>query len=205
MKKLALFLLMAVFTLTPLTLAACGNGPVADAPEPAAPPPQEAAGAASSDPAPAEPEPDDDTAPPEDDEPEGVPDFALRVSDFLIEMDQDFEYVRAALGEPLAEFSRPSCAFDGEDIVFDYPNIEISTYPVGDAHHVHTIVFKNDLVRTTEGGIRLHSSLQAVLDAYGDDYEHDSGMYTFTRGLTTLEFFVEDDMVTEIAYGFIIE
>jgi len=30
-------------------------------------------------------------------------------------------------------------------------------------------------------------------------------MYTFTRGLTTLEFYVEDDIVLGITYGFILE
>ena len=203
MRKLVLLL---VLLLAVLILAACGGGQAEVVPEPADPEPQEVEGAATSEPAPAPPEPDEaeDAAPAGDNEPEAQPDFALLVGDFLIEMDQDVAYVLAALGEPLGEFEEPSCAFDGIDRVFAYSDIQIHTYPVGDSDHVHTVFFLSDLVRTTEGGIRLNSDLQAVLDVYGDDYEYDSGMYTFTRGLTTLEFLIRDGKVANIIYGFII-
>ena len=185
-------------------MSACGDGQVEDTPDLPEQPPQETESTASSDTTAAGPGADD-TAPVEDAEPEEPPLFALKVGNFLIEMDQNIDEVLAALGEPQGVFVAPSCAFDGEDRIFQYPSVQIHTYPKGDEDFVHTISLRDDTVRTTEGRIYLGASLQSVIDAYGDDYEHDSGMYTYTRGLTTLEFFIEDDIVMGITYGFIIE
>jgi len=198
-------LLVVLFIFLVFGLSACGGGadvleePGLDLPL------QGSDSAVSGEPADTDDTVGGDATLPEVDEPEGLPDFALRVGDFLIEMDQDFAIVLAALGEPLDEFEAPSCAFDGIDRVFLYPDFEVRTYPKGGLDHVHTIVFENDLIRTTEGGIRLGASLQAVIDAYGEDYEHDTGMYTYTRGLTTLEFLIDDGIVTNILYGYVIE
>jgi len=207
MKKSLLLLLI----LTILLLTSCANG------QPAVQPPStESENTANgsndtnqSDPVPAISDPDPDTenndANSEESEP-GVPSvFSFKVRDFVVEMDQDINDVLAALGEPLGIFEAPSCAFDGIDRIFSYPGVQIHTYPVGDSDYVHTIMFLDDSHRTAEGAIRLGSAIQSVFDAYGEDYSYDSGMYTFTRGLTTLEFFVENDMVMGITYGFIIE
>ena len=184
-------------------MSACGNAQVEDTPDTPEQAPQETGSATSDDTAPADPG-TDDTAPLEDAEPDEPPLFALKVGNFLIEMDQNINEVLDALGEPQGIFVAPSCAFDGDDRIFQYPSVQIHTYPKGDDDFVHTISLRDDTVRTTEGRIYLGSNLQSVLDAYGDDYEHDSGMYTYTRGPTTLEFFIEDDIVMGITYGLII-
>jgi len=148
--------------------------------------------------------PNNDSSHSDNPDQQGTPDFALRVGDFLIEMDQDIEKVLAAIGEPQGIFVAPSCAFDGEDRIFQYSNIQIHTYPKGEADLVHTISLRDDTIRTTEGRIRLGSNQQDMLEMYGDEYEYDNGMYTYTRGSTLLEFYVEDGIVTGITYGFII-
>jgi len=153
---------------------------------------------------------DPDSQEPEQDEPDisepQPPDaFFFQIAGTLIELDTDITYVLSALGEPLGVFERPSCAFDGMDIIYGYSDVEIFTYPKGDTNHVHTINFINDSPRTAEGGIRMGATLQEVLDAYGTGYEYDNGMYTFTRGSTTLQFYTENDIVWGITYGLIIE
>jgi hypothetical protein len=115
-------------------------------------------------------------------------------------MDENIADVIERIGEPLGEFEAPSCAFDGIDRIFSYPGIQIYTYPAGETDHIHTIGFFDDSVRTSEGGVRLGSTVQAVLDAYGDNYSYETGMYKFSRGLTSLEFLTEDDFVIGITY-----
>jgi len=199
MRKILILLILALFTLT-----ACGNG----LPEPD---PDPENGQTINEPAANAPSTEDTTPadpnlpPTDEEEPVEIPDFALKVGDFLIEMDQNINSVISALGEPQGIFVAPSCAFDGEDRIFQYPNIQIHTYPKGNNDHVHTISLRDDTIRTTEGRIYLGSSLQEMLGAYGDDYEYDNDMYKYTRGLTTLEFFVEDDIVIGITYGLIIQ
>ena len=209
MKKLAFILILTFLTSSLLLLTACGGEPEAVQP-PQNTEPQETV-ENTPDEAPvitaAEPEASDDAAEVEDNEPaeQVLHDFTFKMGDVLIEMNQEITYVVERLGEPLGILERPSCAFDGMDIIYGYPDVEIFTYPIGNTNHVHTINFINDSPRTLEGGIRMGAPLQAVIDAYGEDFEYDTGMYTFQRGLTTLSFFIEDDIVWGITYGLIIE
>jgi len=198
--KLVIPLILAIFALT-----ACGDGQAVNAPEEPTPVPEQASNAADVTAPPDNEVPEVNTPEPIDEEPAEEPDFALLFNDFLIEMHQDITYVISALGEPLNVFEAPSCAFDGIDRVFLYPGVQLHTYPVGDDDFIHTISIRDDSLRTTEGRVVLGSSLQTMLDAYGDEYVHETGMYTFTRGRTTLQFFIDDGIVTGITYGFIIE
>ena len=141
--------------------------------------------------------PDDGAAPPD-------PAFALSYGDFLIYMGQDIEEVLEGLGEPLGIFEAPSCAFDGNDRIFRYPGMQIHTYPLDGNDFVHTIIIRDDSIAIHDG-IRIGSDFDAVLAAYGDDYERDFDMYTYESGAATLAFLVEDGYVSAITYGLIME
>jgi len=131
-------------------------------------------------------------------------DFALLYRGFIIEMDQNIDLVLDALGEPLGVFEAPSCAFDGIDRIFGFPGIQIHTYPKDDGDFVHTISLRDDSIRTTEG-IYLGVGAQEVFDTYGNDFELEFDMCTYTSGQTTLSFFIEEGMVMAITYGLIME
>jgi len=203
MRKLAIIL---VSFLTILSITACGGSQTKKVSEPQ-PAPQEAESAAApgNDPVNVEPRQEDEPDSSENDELQIPPVFFFKIGDVVVDMDQDIADVIDKAGEPIAVLELPSCAFEGMDRVFRYPGADLYTYPIMDDDFVYTIVFFDDSVRTAEGGIRLGSNLRDVLDAYGDDYELDSGMYTYTRGLTVLEFLVEDDIVIGIIYRLIIE
>jgi len=119
-----------------------------------------------------------------------------------IHMDQAMDELLPRLGEPTGIFEAPSCAFDGIDRIFGFPGVDILTYPVGDRDLIHTINFRDDSITTTEG-IYLGSSWADVLEAYGSDYSQDVNMFQFTRGRTTLSFFLDGDMVVGIIYALI--
>ena len=131
--------------------------------------------------------------------PEG---FTFTTQGVTIHMDQNMAEVLEQLGEPLGVFEAPSCAFDGIDRIFSFPGVQIHTYPDGDLDFVHTISIRDDSV-TTMNGIFLGSSWEDVLAAYGDVYQQEFGMFTFTMGRTTLSFFIEDEMVVGITYELI--
>ena len=131
--------------------------------------------------------------------------FSFKMGDILIELDEDISYIIAGLGEPMGIMEQPSCAFEGTDRIFSYPGIQIYTYPKNGADHIHTIGFFDDSVVTTEGKIRLGSNIQSVFDTYGNDYRYETGMYTFTRGKTVLEFLVSDDNIIGITYRYLLD
>jgi hypothetical protein len=127
--------------------------------------------------------------------------FYFTFNDVVIEMDDDIDYIIGKLGEPRGDFTVPSCAFEGlEDRIVEYPGVRITAYPIGQQHFIFNISFFDDSVRTSEGQIRLGSPIQTVIDTYGDDYSYETGMYRYIRGLTSLEFLTEDDIVIGITY-----
>jgi len=206
MRKVVFLVISALLT---ITLAACGGGSdtPANGQSVSTGNPQNAP---VNDPTPAPLPVTDENIMPDDfsaigDESLPPPVFFFKIGDTYVYLNENITDVIKLAGEPQGPFEMPSCAFDGMDRVFRYPGVDLYTYPVGDNDFVYNIAFFDDTVRTAEGGIRLGSSLQDVLDAYGDDYVLDSGMYTFTRGLTVLEFLVSDDTVIAITYRFLVE
>jgi len=210
MKKLIPVFILVFISIFMVT--ACGDNTAVNTPEDQNPP-QGAADTdvSGNDPASEAPAGNGDTTSPDDPIDDNIPHipavFFFKMGDVVIDMNQNINDVVSKIGEPSGIFEAPSCAFDGIDRIFGYNNagVQLYTYPIGDDDFIHTIGFTNDSARTAEGGIRLGASLQAVIDAYGDDYTIDTGMYKFTRGLTSLEFLVDDDMVIGITYGFKIE
>jgi len=205
MRKLILILLFTLFLITILT--ACNSNPVQ--PEDSNSPPQtgntpvpsgtddsrDPQNPVANNPGSNGETPDETPTPPP------VPDvFFFALGNLVIEMNENISFVIDKLGEPLGVMVLPSCAFDGDDRIYRYPGAELYTYPIGEEDFIHTVSFYDDTIRTAEGGVRLGSKLQAILDAYGDNYEFDAGLYKFTRGKTSLEFLVSDDMIIGITY-----
>jgi len=200
MKRIGLIL---IITLAMLALTACGNG---NDPGVEAPVEQEPVGNAPGENEPSSPVAGNEPDASVEDEPV-VPDvFFFKMGDFIINLDEDIDHVIENVGEPLGKFERPSCAFEGNDIIFFYPGIEIATYPAGSGNYIHMIDFIDDSNRTAEGGIRSGTSIQKVFEVYGTDYSYETGMYKYTRGLTVLEFIViDDDIVERIRYRLLLD
>lgn len=102
-------------------------------------------------------------------------------------------------GAPANKYSAPSCAFDGDDTVYDFSTYQITTY-VSDGKEIFTGVYLLDSRYSTKEGIKIGSSLQKMLDVYGDDYKESYGAYTYSKGLTDLSFVVIDGVITSISY-----
>jgi len=131
--------------------------------------------------------------------------FSLTVQNgFTILMNMDIENVLDSLGEPSQVFTAPSCAFDGEDRIFLYPGMQLHTWPDGGIDRVHTINIRDDS-RRTNGGILLGDSYADVIAAYGDNYAREQDMLTFTRGRTTLSFFMDGDTVISILFELLLQ
>ena len=203
MKKILLLTLLTAL----LMLAACGDGQGADVQESPGSSSQNGTDPSSTDTGtePGTPGTGDDNGNGSDPDSNGDPQplqvFSFSFRDVIIELDDDIDYIISKLGDPQDQQFVPSCAFEGyEDRIVFYPELEIHSYPSDESHRIFIIDFWGDGPRTLEGGIRLGSPVQSVLDAYGDSYTYEAGMYRFTRGLTNLEFIVENGIVDRIRY-----
>ncbi len=95
-----------------------------------------------------------------------------------------------------------SCAYDGEDITYQYKDFKLITYTnkKGGTEYVQSIDFKTKKV-TTDQGIKIGSKKSAVTKKYANGkFNKISGVYTCTKGKTTIQFTIKNDKVTAIKY-----
>lgn len=130
--------------------------------------------------------------------------FMFKYNDVTIPMNVDAEPVLDDLGESMDYFEAASCAFQGLDKVFYYSGFELSTYPQGEKDIISSVNILDDTVTTAEG-IYLGSPLDKVISAYGEDYDEENGFYTYSLDDSQLTFVIENDVVTAITYGAVVE
>lgn len=94
----------------------------------------------------------------------------------------------------------PSCAFEGNDKVYTYEGVEVTTALIDGTHKVYEIYCINDMAQTEEG-VKITDSKSVMIEKYGTEYEEEFGnRYTYTRGNVELSFTIENDVITSIVY-----
>ena len=89
-----------------------------------------------------------------------------------------------------------------KDIRYKYPGFLLDvTYPEQGADYITAVRLTNDDY-ATPGGIRIASTLEDVLAAYGTGYKENNGFYKYTQGLSALEFSIKNGNVTQILYSY---
>lgn len=103
------------------------------------------------------------------------------------------------LGEPSSYYEALSCAFEGLDKIYTYPNFQIETYPLNNVDMISTISLKDDSV-STEEGLMIGSSKSDVINQYGDPSSETGGKLTYEKDGMYLNFVIRDDHVAMIEY-----
>lgn len=116
-----------------------------------------------------------------------------------VAVNADMADVLAELGEEQSYFEAESCAFEGLDKTYTYPGFVITTRPDGDKDYVNSIRLTDDTVTTGEG-VYIGSSEADVKAAYGEGGGDAESMLSYTAGDVTLNFILEDGVVTSIEY-----
>jgi len=107
--------------------------------------------------------------------------------------------VLKALGTPKKTFEQDSCAYQGKDKVYTYDGFEVSTYPVKGKETIASVYFLDDTAATPEG-IKIGSKKQDVVNAYGNDYKEEFGVYRYTSGQTELVIYTTNGVVDAVEY-----
>lgn len=103
------------------------------------------------------------------------------------------------LGTAKKTFEQDSCAYQGKDKVYSYDGFDICTYPVNGKDYISAIYIMDDTVSTPEG-IKIGSSKQDVINAYGKEYKEEFGVYRYTAGNTELSIYTTNQVVDSIEY-----
>ncbi|MCH5344367.1 MAG: hypothetical protein J1E64_10020 [Acetatifactor sp.] len=108
-------------------------------------------------------------------------------------------FEQSALGKYSAVSEVPSCAFDGNDRVYNYKKFELTAYIDEKEERIYSIYFIDPNLPTTEG-LCLGDTVGDMKSLYGEDYEVVGTSYAYTRGDTILSIITQNDVVVGIEY-----
>ena len=142
------------------------------------------------------------TNPPKQEGSFAASDAVFVYNDRQVALNSDMDTVLAALGEANGMTTAPSCIGVGEDKTYHYDGFTVTTYPRGDKDYVMEIKVLDAAIATAKG-IRLGSSMDDMTAAYGSGYRTFGYICAYqTNDNKSLQFFVEDGVITEISYAY---
>ena len=108
-------------------------------------------------------------------------------------------FEQSVLGEYSELSEVPSCAFEGNDKVYNYETFELTAYIDEKEEHIYSIYFIDPNLPTTEG-LCMGDTVEDMKSLYGEDYEMVGTAYDYTRGNTVLSIVTQNDVVVGIEY-----
>ena len=118
-------------------------------------------------------------------------------------VDMAVEGVLTKLGQPKDKYTSKSCAFGGEDTVYYYSSIQISTNNEQGYERIYSIYLEDDLV-STEKGICIGNTADQVKAAYGEaDAASSDSCLIYSKDGMTLRFNLTDGKVSSILYNMV--
>ena len=118
-------------------------------------------------------------------------------------VDMAVDSVLTKLGEPKDKYTSKSCAFGGEDTVYYYSSIQISTNNEQGYERIYSIYLEDDLV-STEKGICIGSTADQVKVAYGEaDTASSDSCLIYSKDGMSLRFNLNDGKVSSILYNMV--
>ncbi|MBQ8431914.1 MAG: hypothetical protein IJX28_03425 [Clostridia bacterium] len=125
--------------------------------------------------------------------------YTFAVGSTTVAIDAPAASLLEALGAWSDYAESPSCAFEGMDKVYTYASFELETYCLGGVDYIAAVHLLDDSV-TTRKGIRIGSTAQEVLDAYGTPASQSDAAIVYTATGMKLQFLLRDGVVTNIQY-----
>ncbi len=125
--------------------------------------------------------------------------YVFESGGIVIGMNDEAAAIVSGLGSWSNYAESPSCAYQGMDKIYTYPGFDLYTYVKDGVDYVNSVYFLDASVSTPEG-LRLGSSVEEMLAAYGDGYTEEYGVYTYTKEKTSLTFIITDGVVEAIEY-----
>jgi len=127
--------------------------------------------------------------------------YGFTYQDARLVVNVDVADALSKLGEPSSYHESDSCAYQGLDKVYTFPFFVIYTYPVDGKDFISSIEVKADTV-TTDEGVRIGSSKEDVIKAYGSEYDEQGSVIKYKRGECILSFVFTDNAVSGIVYDY---
>jgi hypothetical protein len=109
------------------------------------------------------------------------------------------EFKSESINEKASYFELDSCAFEGNDKVYTYENIEVTSSEMNGKNIVYSVYLLNDAVSTPEG-VKITDDKEIMIEKYGENYEYINNEYIYIKSNVALSFIVENDTIISIEY-----
>ena len=127
--------------------------------------------------------------------------YTFTYNGYQFGVDMIADAVLENLGEPKDQYTSESCAFGGEDTVYYYNSIQVSSNNELGYERIYSIYLEDDLV-STEEGICVGSTADAVKSAYGEPGANSTDVcLIYEKDGMTLNFNLVDGVVSTILYN----
>ena len=113
-------------------------------------------------------------------------------------------FIKEAFGEEQSYSEIPSCAFQGTDKVYNYGAYEITTSDINGQETIYSTYLLDDSIATPEG-VKIADDKNAMITAYGENYQENGNEYIYTDGIVNLSFIIENDTIMSIQYVMVTE
>lgn len=108
-------------------------------------------------------------------------------------------FVPDAMPKPETTYEIPSCAFEGNDTVYGYNELEITAYGTPGQQTIWSVFILDVNTPTTEGLYMGDTKAQAIA-IYGSGYTENNTEWVYTKGNTTLRLLFQGDTIISIEY-----
>ncbi len=114
------------------------------------------------------------------------------------------EFSKEKYGTEKSFYELSSCAFEGNDKVYEYEHFEITTFGKNEKDYVLSIYFLDPTIQTSEG-LAIGDMLDKMIELYGENYQKTGSLYEYKKDKSILRMIVNDDVVSSIEYSYDIE
>ena len=129
----------------------------------------------------------------------GSKDYVFYSGEVSVAVGDSVEDALRALGEYKSYYTSPSCASEGEDVMYVYDGFRITASLCRDKSIIYIIELTNDTVSTPEG-ISVGDARDEVVSAYGYGYRSVGESLEYRADNCILQFIVRDGRVSSIKY-----
>lgn len=125
--------------------------------------------------------------------------FVFKYNDFAFKAGEEAAPVIEQLGQADSQYEAPSCVFVGNDVIYVYDGFEVNTAKLDEKEVIVGIFITGDNI-TTPDGIKIGSSTDEVVAAYGEPDQNEVGQMTWISDKIHLVIIAMNDEVTNISY-----
>lgn len=126
--------------------------------------------------------------------------FCFSVSGLSIAPGDDLTEILPKLGSYQGFEEFENCAGVGKSKFYHYNGFILSTFTEYNTDFCNTIDITEGSSVTTSEGLGVNDTLDKMISLYGNGYTESYGVYTYTKGSTSLLIKVQNNTVTEIEY-----